>query len=340
MVCVAAFIVLCLIGVFVLILSFWFPKLGKRYLVVFKKAWGCVGKRLTLQKCDTNFKEDIKNSVLRKVIIKKPKLVKPISFGIEVLAVIIVFITIFSFVEVIKSGLSLYVLGTCNVSRPDSCILGEGDVCPVNLDQTNWFEDWVIIFQSIPDRVRNWNANDYVDENSIFYYEFDQNRETVLNIFEPLCGKCADSFRNQYDRGFFEDYNVALIPYPTKGEVSTRITSLVFALHEFPFEHEISASWQLISILFTGVYQEGLTWQDAIIVGEITEDDLEDVMKNWLSIIGFDEKEIKEILELAASEEIHDKMFENKEFIDNKIRIRGVPTTIWNGRRNTGIIRR
>ena len=34
MVCVAAFIVLCLIGIFVLIISIWKPEIGKRYLII------------------------------------------------------------------------------------------------------------------------------------------------------------------------------------------------------------------------------------------------------------------------------------------------------------------
>ena len=339
MVCVAAFIILCLVGIFVLILSIWMPKLGKRYWLIFKKAWGCVGKRITLQKCDTNFKADIKNSILKKFIIKKPKLVKPISFGIEVVAVIIVAITIFSLVETVKGGLALYILGTCNVSRPESCVFVEGDVCPVDLGKTNWFQDWVILFQSIPDRIKDWDAKDYVDGKSIFYREYDPSKDTVLNIFEPMCHNCATSFGNQLEKGFFEKYNVALIPYSTKGNISNYITAVILAAHEEPLDSEISPSWLIIKQLFQGEYKDGISWQNAFITDLVSESDLEEIVRDWLEEIGYNPCQIEFIISSASSPEMIAKKNSAKDFVDENIRIRGVPTTIYNGRRNTGVIK-
>ena len=120
MVCIAAFIILCILSIFVAILSIFRRDLGKKYFKVFKKSWGCVGKKLTLQKCETNFKEDIKNSILKKVVVKRPHLVKPISVAIEVAAVLIVVITIWSLVTAVKSGLSLWALGTCDIVQISS----------------------------------------------------------------------------------------------------------------------------------------------------------------------------------------------------------------------------
>ena len=40
MVCIAAFIILALIGIFVAIVSIFKPKIGKAYLKAMKKAWG------------------------------------------------------------------------------------------------------------------------------------------------------------------------------------------------------------------------------------------------------------------------------------------------------------
>ena len=61
MVCIAAFIILALIGVFVAVISIFKPKVGKAYWKMFKKAWGCLWKKVRLQKCETGFKEDVKN---------------------------------------------------------------------------------------------------------------------------------------------------------------------------------------------------------------------------------------------------------------------------------------
>ena len=45
MVCIAAFIILALIGVFVALVSIFKPKIGKAYLKALKKAWAAYGKR-------------------------------------------------------------------------------------------------------------------------------------------------------------------------------------------------------------------------------------------------------------------------------------------------------
>ena len=55
MVCIAAFIILALAGIIVAFVSIFRPKIGKRYLKILKKSWGCFGKRVTLQKCETGF---------------------------------------------------------------------------------------------------------------------------------------------------------------------------------------------------------------------------------------------------------------------------------------------
>ena len=349
MVCVAAFIILLLIGFFVLILSIWRPDIGRRYLKVFKKAWGCVGKRLTLQKCETSFKDDIKNSVLKKVVIKKPKLVKPISWGIEILAVIVVFITIFSLVEAAKGGLALYVFGTCNVSNPNACVVGNTDICPIGTeaDKLNWFQEWGVLFQGIPDRMKTWDANDYVDEDSIFYREFDPSKETVLNIFDPLCSGCMISFNNQLENGFFDRYNVAIIPYSLRGETrdhrynnSYLLGIFILSIHEVPLDTEISPAWQVIKRLFTEEYMPTISWQVAFANEEIPESYVYEVMRIWLKEIGYNEEEIERIVELTNSSEIKDKMIANEELVTDIINIRGVPTTIYNGRRHTGVFRK
>ena len=59
MVCIAAFIILALFGIFVAIVSIFKPKVGKAYLKIFKKAWGCLWKKVRLQKCETGFKDDV-----------------------------------------------------------------------------------------------------------------------------------------------------------------------------------------------------------------------------------------------------------------------------------------
>ena len=163
MVCIAAFIILALVGVVVAFLSIFKREIGKKYLAVFKKAWHCVFKKVRLQKCDTNFKDDVKNTILRHVILKRPKLVKPLSIAIEVVSVVIVFVTIWSFVIALKSLLALWVFGTCNVSKPSACTL-TSESCSIDANEPdNIFEqigqsvgEWGEIFGGIPDRLKSW----------------------------------------------------------------------------------------------------------------------------------------------------------------------------------------
>ena len=168
MVCVAAFIILCLISVVVGFLSIFKRDIGAKWWKVFKKAWHCVFKKVRLQKCDTNFKDDVKNTILKKVILRRPKWVKPISIAVEVLSVLIVLVTIWSIVIAIKSLLALWVFGTCNVSQPSQCSLG-AEVCSIDQAEPNnifeklgrGFGEWGEIFSHIPDRLKTWSADDF-----------------------------------------------------------------------------------------------------------------------------------------------------------------------------------
>ena len=110
MFCIASFVILCLMSGFILIISIWKPKVGKIYLMWLKKAWGCVGRKFTLQKCEISFKDEVKNSILKKVVIKKPRLVKPISIGIEIIAAIVIVITTLLLIKAIITG-ALFLYG-------------------------------------------------------------------------------------------------------------------------------------------------------------------------------------------------------------------------------------
>ena len=107
MVCIAAFIILLILGIGAALISIFNRDFGKKYLALLKKSFHCFGKRVRLQKCDTNFSDDVKTTLLKKVIIKKPKLVKPLSITIEIASILLVIITAWSLIEAVKAGLAL-----------------------------------------------------------------------------------------------------------------------------------------------------------------------------------------------------------------------------------------
>ncbi|MDR0979664.1 MAG: hypothetical protein LBM12_00695 [Candidatus Nomurabacteria bacterium] len=351
MVCVAAFIVLALLSVFVAVLSIFRRDIGAKYWVTFKKAWGCVWKKVRLQKCETNFKDDIKNSILSKVVVRKPKLVKPISAGIEVAAVLIVALTVWSLVEGAKAGLSLWVFGTCNVSQPSNCSLS-ADVCGIDQAEPKnpleaagrWFTEWGEIFVGIPDRIRRWDAKQYLPQNTS-YWSYDASRATALDIFDPGCAICLASFRNQQADGFFDRYNVAYIPYvivnpstgadrfPNSRLVASYLTAIRLA--EVKPSDGTPYDWRILERIFTASDQNGINYQEAIKRLDATA--ATNLLDSWLLEFGASPIEIDRVRNLSESDEVKDALQSYRHIVDDRINAKGIPTLIFGGRRHTGL---
>lgn len=86
-------------------------KLFKEHALFFRE-------ELTLRKCDSNFKDDIKNSILKRTVLKHPNWTKPISFAIEVLSVLIVILALWSTLVAVRSLTLLTAYGCrCEQSR-------------------------------------------------------------------------------------------------------------------------------------------------------------------------------------------------------------------------------
>ena len=356
MVCIAAFIILCLLSVFVAILSLFRRDLGKKYWQTFKKAWGCVGKKITLQKCETNFKEDIKNSILKKVILKKPKLVKPISVGIEITAVLIVLITFWSLIEGAKAGLSLWSLGTCNVVQPSACLIG-AEICSIDQAEPQnpieavgrWFTDWGEIFTAIPDKFRSWDTENFPLHG---FYDMGATHKSApyaIDIFDPGCVVCLQSFKNKLSTDFFANHKTLFVPYPIqnpdgsyKFKNSGIITRYILAVTEYGTPMTISYNqpgfytFFILSRIFTEYNEDNVIYQ-AVFNELLDESAAEELLKTWLAELDFLEGEISQIATIAHSETITNQMAENKDIIENQIRARGIPTMIYDGRRHTGL---
>lgn len=357
MVCIAAFIILCLMSVIVAFLSIFRRDIGKRWWKTFKKAWGCVGKKVRLQKCETGFKEDIKNSILSKVIVKRPKLVKPISIGLEVGSVLIVLITVWSLVEGAKAGLALWSLGTCNVQRPEACTLG-AEVCSIDGDSGPknpieavgyWFSDWGEIFSAIPDKFRNWNV-DELDLKGVWVGDanLSKDAEHAVDIFDPGCEVCLESYKAQKESGFFSKYHVELVPFPiqdTEGKFkfnnSKLIVQYILALNEqtvYPKEYNetISPALKIIDRIFTEKDSNGKSYQ-TLFNNYYSAEEAEQTLLSWLKEFGYHTAERNEIKERAYSAEIAETIAKNNAIVVDNIHAKGIPTMIYDGKKHTGL---
>ena len=345
MVCIAAFIILALIGVFVAIISIFKPKVGKSYWKMFKKAWGCLWKKVRLQKCETGFKDDVKNTLLSRVIIKHPKWVKPLSVIIEVISVIIVIVAIWAVLTAIKSLLALWALGSCNVTKPSACSLG-AEVCSIDESEpTNaieatgrWFAEWGEIFEAIPDKFRSYNADDY-DFSYITVPGADESRPAAVDIFDPGCSVCMISYRNQKSSGFFNNYAVRLVPFAIqdaddnyKFKNSELIVRYMLATEKI----KPGAAIDILDHIFTGKNSEGISYQNKF-NDDYTAEQATAKLEQWLKDAGLSEEEIAKVRELINSPDITEEMAMNRDIIEHQLRVKGIPTMIYDSTRHTGL---
>ena len=344
MVCIAAFIVLLLVGIFVAIISIFKRDFGKKYLKVLKKSFHCFGKRIRLQKCDTNFSDDVKTTLLKKVILKKPKMVKPLSITIEIASVLLIIVTAWSIIEAAKAGLSLWVFGTCNVSQPSNCALG-ADSCGLDEDNLNWFSEWGEIFANIPDRLKNWEVSHYdlsyafvVDENP------NDKKSVALSIMDPGCSVCLQSYKNlKKNEKFLSNHQIRVVAYPiknTNGELrfknSEIITRYMLAANEYTGTDDYSA--RIINRIFTEYDADGIIYQE-VFNNRISNDEAKELLGLWLLEWGLNDDDVVSIRELLDSENITEKMKKNQSIIENEIKPKGIPTFIYDGGKHLGLFK-
>lgn len=361
MVCIAAFIILGLIGIFVAIISIFKRDFGRAYWKAMKKAWGCVGKKIRLQKCDTNFKDDVKNSLLKKIILKRPKLVKPLSAIIEVLSVVIVIVFVWALLTSIKSLLALWALGTCNVTKPSACSLG-AEVCSLGneeddkniLEQTGrWFTEWGDIFSAIPDRIKNWKAEEYFVEPIVVVdasvlddtkTRASDDKPYALDILDPGCSACLNSFRNQLESGFFESHRTAILVYPIESDGVYKFAnsdliaryfyaSALLDQGETP-ENQRHFDIKLLHKIYTDRTENGVIVQSYL--ASLDYDEAKSTLKTYLKEFGATDSDLKQISTLEKSDEVKVILERVEDVANNQVKITGIPTLVYNGGKHLG----
>ena len=364
MVCIAAFIILALISIIVGFLSLFKPSIGKEWWKLFKKAWYCFGKKVRLQKCDTNFQDDVKHAILKKVALKHPTWIKPLSTIIEVLSVIIVIIFAWAIIVAIKSLLALWVLGTCNVTTPSQCGLG-AEACSIDQGEpTNPVEfvqykigEWGQIFEAIPDRLKEWKVEDYLPTPAIISsHDLDDSVPLALDIVDPGCSVCLQSYKNQLSSGFFNKYRIAYLIYPIqlpdnegdKFQNSSLVARYIYA-SAFYAEQKAGNEERFVKLsnevpekilnrIFTESNDEGINYQ-SYIQNELSEQEAEALLQSWLKEYGYSNRRVADLTDFAHSEYITNYLSEVANIVENKIHAKSIPTFIYDGRKHNGLFR-
>ncbi|MCR5832794.1 MAG: hypothetical protein K6G36_02560 [Candidatus Saccharibacteria bacterium] len=350
MVCIAAFIILAVIGLFVAIISIFKREVGKTYLKMMKKALGCVSKKVRLQKCETGFKEDVKNTVLSKVIIKHPKWVKPLSIIMEIVSVIIVVVTVWALLTAIKSLLALWTLGTCNVTKPSACTMTSeqcdlsGEKEPSNILEATgrWFTEWGDIFGAIPDKFRNWNPEQFALK-TINVKNENQDAPIAVDILDPGCSACYKSYNNQKDSGFMEKYNLKIVVLPIqssegdyKFKNSETIARYIYAAQ--------TISDDLSVYILDGVFTRKKEYEDKhteiyqnVFNTKIDKEKTISTLDQWAKEYNVPEEDINKIHERMNSEDVTNILKNNYKIVQEEIRAIGIPTMLYDGGRHTGL---
>lgn len=349
MVCIAAFIVLVVIGIFAALISIFNRDFGKKYLSLLKKSFHCFGKRVRLQKCDTNFADDIKTTLLKKVVIKNPKLVKPLSIVIEVASALIILVSAWSLIEVTKGGLALWVFGTCNVSQPSNCALG-AESCSIDEDNLNWFTEWGEIFSNIPDRLKAWDAEAIVKDSDLtLAYTLGNSsaaaKDAALALVDPGCSVCMQSYKNlQSSADFRATHKIYVVIYPIKNPNgsyrfanSALIARYMLATNKVVGSSEYSE--KILGRIFTEFNGQGINYQSVFNSSDLSASAAEELLLSWLKEWGLSADQAAKVKSLAASEEIQQILDQNTAIIDQQIKPKGIPTFIYDGKKHLGLFK-
>lgn len=313
---------------------------------MFKKAWGCLWKKVRLQKCETGFKDDVKNTILSRVIVKHPKWVKPLSVLIEILSVVIVIIAVWALLTAIKSLLALWALGSCNVTKPSACSMG-AEVCSIDESEpknpiegtVRWFTEWGEIFEAIPDKFKTYDASSYNLNYVSANPGMGADKPVAVDIFDPGCSVCLVSYRNQKEAGFFDNYDVHLVPFAIQNADNNYKFANSEIIVKYMFSAEQLRSGLAIKILdriFTEKTDEGISYQE-MFNNEYSRDEAVSQLEKWLSLDGINSDGIKEIRKIVDYPETADKLNDNRSIVENELKVKGIPTTIYDGIRHTGL---
>lgn len=353
MFCIAAFIVLALLSIF-----------SAGYRKQMKKAWGCVARKVTLRPCDTNFKSEIKDKLLSRVAHKSPRLIKVADVTIEVVAVLFIVLTAWSLYVAVKSGLNLYVYGTCNPSNASACSLG-AEACSIETARKSfwssisegsvftWIGDEFAQFgdtiSAVPTRIQRWEATEYLPQNATYPLSFDSAKPVAVEVIDPGCQFCKQLYENVVEADFKQRYNLTYIAYPIKdakkdSQYKFANSLLVVQYLEAIKLHEpklvdgtTPADWKILQKIFTEKNDQNVDMQ-VVFNSLLNAQQVEDTLHNWLSDFGYSKDELTVIHDTARSKEVDEIISAHREIVENRIKTVKIPTIIFDGRRHSGVL--
>lgn len=351
MVCIVAF-------VFVLIGS----AVSAKYRRLLGRAWGCVWRRVTFRACDTTFRQDVKSSLLAPLAVRHPRLVKPASIAIEVAAWAMVLTMVVSLYLLGRSGLNLYVYGTCDKQNAQACSLA-AEMCSIDggtpgfWDSTlrgdvlgafgNEFASLGETIAAVPSRMRAWDAADYAAPDATYLGGFRDGLPTAVEIIDPGCRFCAQLMANIHESGFADEHNLTYLVYPIEGADGPRfansplVARYLTAVRAFeaargPATSAETADWYVLDQLFTGDRPDGIRWQTWM--NDASPDEAETQLLMWLDEAGLSAADIDTIRTSTRSDAVTAELDRIRDVVENEVRTLAIPSMIAGGGLRSGLV--
>lgn len=345
MLCIAAFIVFLFLGVFSL-----------RYRRLALKAWDCVGRRVTFRPCDSTFKDDVKGMLAGALMKRSSRFGAFILRWIDLLAWIFVILSVWSLISVMLVGLNLWVYDTCDPARAESCALG-GEACSVNVQELGFIDsiqqgkagEWMarpfVTFAEtvsrIPDRLKNWEVEEYLPAYPTYYAPFDADKPLALEVIDPGCIVCRKLFQNMKQADFPARYNLTYIAYPipaegigTKFPFSQHVAEILEALKILDEEQGSTRArdWLFLERIFDADADVAASLQNRLNTA-MTEPQAEEEFMKILKDLELTDGDIARIEQLRKSDEVAQRLLANRLIVEERIRTLKIPTLLFDGRR-------
>lgn len=346
MFCIAAFIVFAILAIF-----------SASFRPLAAKAWHCVLRRITFRPCDISFGEEMKGKLISKLVFTHPRLARHVDRWLELLSFLFVVLSVWSLLYAANAGLNLWVYDTCNPRSGESCSLS-GEACGIDQETLTFVNalssqrlgEWLIgpmqrfreTVSRIPDRLREWDAREFLPEMATYSKPEDPQKPYVLEIIDPGCRYCKKLTKNLEEVGVMDAANVTYILYPIydtsaggyKFAHSYLVASYLEAVKRVPLRTSVDGmppDWRLLKALFADPLSES-DLQARINIG-MTADDVETLLQGMLRDIGYNETGISSIKLLSVSSDVEESLAHQRSIVEERIRTIKIPTLLFDGRR-------
>lgn len=348
MFCIATFIVFGILAIF-----------SASHRPLAAKAWHCAWRRVTLRPCDVSFGEEMRGKIAGRLFRLHPRLAGWFDRWADWLSFAFVALSVWSLLYVANAGLNLWVYDTCDPRAAESCSLG-GEACGVETESLGLFvavregklAEWATgpfvrlgeTLSRIPDRLKTWNAEDFLAPTATFRSPRGETKPYALEVIDPGCTFCKKLTAHMREAGALEMLNVSYLLYPiptpdgkTKFPHSTLVASTIEAAKRVPLRNGEPGDWLLLEKIFEDVPGESVDLQTRINMG-MTDSDARAEMRRLLGVIGYSATDVERIVSLAASDDVAHSLDEQRMIVEERIRTVKIPTLLIGGRRYDRVI--